>query len=340
MKESDEIYHHESGPFALLEEEQKDLFMANFKKVVTDQLDQKLFALKFNQEVEDNSQHILHEGLMSEDTEAWKEQMLLLVEKMLKEQQYEMDIVVTFVRGKYFRPVKQKAEYDEHENDTKNANTFIMCSINKTQDPKNELLFDYVEKEFKYNVIVDPVIDLKRPTSGFLFPCVTDGVSDVNHVLYSTGKAYELDEYFIEEVLNAEETMTAQEDKVVFEEIVKKVTGDQISTETLSNVYEEIHRTIEESEEDDIPTLNYRDVEDLLTVSGVEDVQTEEVETAFKTVIDDEKFELKANNVLPKYTSKSIKIKTKVADVAISPQDLKYVRQVVHDGKLNLMIEV
>ena len=37
---------------------------------------------------------------------------------------------------------------------------------------------------------------------------------------------------------------------------------------------------------------------------------------------------------------KSIKIKTKVADVAIRPQDLKYVRQVKMDGKLCLMIEV
>lgn len=340
MKESDEIYHYESRPFALLEEEQKDLFMANLKKVVTGQIDQKLFALKFNQEAEDSSQDILYEGLESDSTEEWQAQMLLLVEKMLKDRQYEMDVVVTFVRGIYLRPVEQKSEYDIHENDTKLSNGFILCSINKTQDPKNELLFDYVEKEFKYNIIVDPAINLTTPLSGFLFPAVTDGVSDVNYVLYSAGKAYDLDEYFIEEVLTAEETMTAAEDKVVFEEIVKKVTGEQISTETLSNVYDEIHRVIEESEDDEIPTLNYRDIENMLTVSGVEDVEVEDVQDAFKTVIDDERFELKADNVLPKYTSKSIKIKTKVADVAIRPQDLKYVRQVVHEGKLNLMIEV
>lgn len=341
MKESDEIYHHESRPFDLIEEEQKDLFLANFKKVVTGQLDQKLFDLKFAEDVEDSSQHILYDGLTSESKDDWQEQMLRLVEKMLKERQYEMDIVVTFVRGEYLRPVKQESEAsDVHENDTTYANRFILCSINKTQEPKNELLFDYVEKEFKYNVIVDPVINLKSPITGFLFPTVTDGVSNVNRVLYSTGKAYELDEYFIEEVLNAEETLTAAEDKVVFEEIVKKVTGDKIKTETLSNVYDEIHRVIEENADEEEPKLNYRDVESVLKVSGVDDVQTKEVETAFKSVIDDEKYELKASNVIPKYTSKSIKIKTKVADVAISPQDLKYVRQVVVDGKLHLMIEV
>ncbi len=341
MKESSDIYHQESMHFDLMEEEQKELFMANFKKVLSGQLDQKLFELKFNREVEDNSQLILHQGLLSTDTDEWKGQMLRLVEKMLQDKQYEMDIVVTFIKGEYMRPKKrQSQESEENERDTVYAHSFILCSINKTQDPKNELMFDYIEKEFKYNVIVDPIINLKAPTSGFLFPCFTDNASDVNHILYSAGKAYELDYHFIEEVLNAEDTMTAQEDKIVFEEIVKKVAGDQMDTATLSNVYEEINRVVEENEEEEPPTLDYRDVENVLKVSGIEDVEREKVESAFETVIDDKTYELKANNVLPNYNSKSIKIKTKVAEIKLSPQDLKYVRQVHVNGKLCLMIEV
>ena len=341
MKESSDIYHQESLPFDLLEEEQKELFLNNFKKVLSGQLDEKLFELKFEREVEDSSQLILHQGLLSKDTKEWKGYMLRLVEKMLKDKQYEMDIVVTFIRGEYRRPMRRRnAETEENERDTVYSHPFILCSINKTQDPKNELLFDYVEKEFKYNVVVDPVINLKSPTSGFLFPCFTDHASDVNHVLYAAGKAYELDYHFIEEVLNAEETLTAAEDKIVFEEIVKKVAGDQINTSTLSNVYEKIHQVVEENEEEEVPTLDYKDVENVLKVSGIENVQTEEVGSAFETVIDDKTYELKANNIIPKHTSKSIKIKTKVADISLRPQDLKYVRQVNVDGKLCLMIEV
>lgn len=261
---------------------------------------------------------------------------------MLKERYYEHDVVITFIKGEYLRPMNRKSkEYEEHEQDTTFQNQFILCSVNKTQEPKNELLFDYVEKEFKYDVKVDPIINLKTPITGFLFPCIIDGVSDVNHVLYSTGKANEMDEYFVEEVLNAEGTLTAVEDKIVFEEIVKKVAGNQMSTTTLSNVYEEIHRVIEENEdEEETPTLDYKDVENVLKISGVENIETEEVETAFQTVIDDKHYEFKANNVLPKYSSKSIKIKTKVADISVSPEDLKYVRQVIVDGKQCLLIEV
>jgi len=342
MKESSDIYHQQSLPFELLEEEQKELFMGNFKKVLSGQLDEKLFELKFQRDVENSSQLILHQGLLSSDTEEWKDQMLKLVEKMLKDKQYEMDIVVTFIRGEYMKPMKQASEEaEESERDTVYSHSFILCSMNKTQDPKKELLFDYVEKEFKYNIVVDPIINLKAPMSGFLFPSFTDHASDVNHVLYSAGKKYELDYHFIEEVLNAEEIMTAQEDKIVFEEIVKNVAGDQINTSTLSNVYEEIHRVMEENEEEEeVPKLDYKDVEKVLRTSGVEDVDTEKVETAFNTVIDDKTYEIKASSVLPKYNSKSIKIKTKAADLSVSPQDLNYVRQVELNGKLYLMIEV
>ncbi|WP_047979746.1 DUF4317 domain-containing protein [Ornithinibacillus contaminans] len=340
MKESSDIYHHQSFPFEMLEQEQKELFIDNFKKVLSGQLDEKLFELKFQRDVPESSQLILHQGLLSQDTEAWKSHMLLLVEKMLKDKQYEMDLVVTFIRGEYRKPMKKSDESEESSRDTVYSNPFILCSMNKTLDPKKELLFDYVEKEFKYNIVVDPIINLKAPISGFLFPCFGDGGADVNHVLYSAGKKYELDYHVIEEVLNAEETMTAEDDKIVFEEIVKKVTGDQLNTSTLSNVYDEIHRVIEENEEEEVPRLDYKDVENVLRVSGVKDVDTEKVETAFKTVIDDEKYEFKASSIVPKYSSKSIKIKTKVADIAVSPQDLRYVRQVHFDGKLCLMIEV
>ena len=341
MKETSEIYHHQSQPFEMLDEDQQELFLNNFKKLLTGQLDEKLFELKFQREVENNSQLILHQGLLSSETEDWKENMLLLVEKMLEDKQYEMDMVVTFIRAEYLKPMKHRSEETEESGrDTVYSHSFILCSMNKTQDPKKELLFDYVGKEFKYNVVVDPVINLNAPVAGFLFPCFTDNAADVNHVLYASGKAHEPDPAFIEEVLNAEETMTAKEDKTVFEEIVRDVTGDRLNPSKLANVYDEINRVMEENEEEEAPKLDYKDVERMLKVSELEDVNTEKVKTAFQRVVDDENYELKASSIVPKYKSKSIKINTKVANIAISPEDLRFVRQINFNGKRCIMIEV
>ncbi|MCT2536031.1 DUF4317 domain-containing protein [Aquibacillus koreensis] len=340
MKESSEIYHHQTLPFEMLDEDQKELFMGNFKKVLSGQLDEKLFELKFKSDVEDTSQLILHRGLLG-STEDLQEQMLMIVEKMLQDKQYEHDIVVTFIKGEYLKSMKRgNAEAEISDRDAMYSNPFILCSINKTQEPKKELQFDYVQKEFKYEVKVDPIINLNTPIAGFLFPVFTDNAADVNHVLYSSGKAHEPDPEFIEEVLNAEETMTAQDDKIVFEEIVKDITGDQLNTATLANVYEEINRVIEESDEEDPPKLDRREMERVLKMSGLEEVTSEKVEAAYQKVIDDDKYEMKASSVLPKYKSKSIKIKTKVANIAISPEDLRYVKQLQFNGKLCIMIEV
>ncbi|MDQ0159865.1 DUF4317 domain-containing protein [Alkalibacillus salilacus] len=341
MKETNEIYHHQSMPFEMLEAEQQELFYQNFKKVLTGQLDEKLFELKFKRDVENSSQLILHQGLLAQETDAWKADMLKLVEKMLSGDPYDVDIVVTFIKAEFRDPSKQVSEEaEESSHDKMYAHPFILCSVNKTQDPKKELLFDYVEKEFKYNFVVDPVINLQAPISGFLFPAITDNASDVNHVLYSTGKANALNEHFIDDVLNAEEAVTAEEDKAVFEEVLKRVAGEQINTRTLSNVYEEVNRVVEEHEEDETPTLDYKDIGQVFENSGVKEANPEKVQEAFKSIIDDESYELKASSVVPKSNSKSIKIKTKVADIALKPEDLKYVRQTIVGGKLNLMIEV
>src|SRR5690348_16122593 len=95
MKESSDIYHHESMPFGMLDEDQQELFLGNFKKVLAGQPDEKLFELKFKRDVEDSSQFILHRGLLTNDVEEWITDMLKLVAKMLEDKQYEHDVVIS-----------------------------------------------------------------------------------------------------------------------------------------------------------------------------------------------------------------------------------------------------
>lgn len=341
MKETNEVYHYERQPFALVDREKQELYMANFKKLLTGELDQKMFELKFQEEAEEPSQVLLHQGLVTGNAEEWQDLMLLLVEKMLVDTQYEQDTVITFVRGQYSRPTKSRNEDAmESEKNEMFANLFILCSVNSTEQQKKTLMFDYVEREFKYNVFVDPIIKLNTPEQGFFYPSVTDNYSDVNRILYCSGRAHEPNWHFIEQVLNAEKTVTALEERAIFEEIVKEVAGDQLDTATIAHVYEEIHRVIESNEEEEPPKLDYKDVERMLSASGVENVTTEKVERAFQNVVDDKNFEMKASSVIPKFTSKSIKIDTKVATITVSPQDLKYVRQVNYQGKRCILIEV
>src|ERR1700719_2693978 len=128
-KESGEIYHHVCQPLQMLEQEAQELFLANFKKVLTGHLDTKLFELKFKRDVEDSTQTILFEGLRTDTTEDWKENMLQIVEKMFAHTVYEFDTVVTFIRGEYRKPARKRdQESEEGGDDEVYSSPFILCS--------------------------------------------------------------------------------------------------------------------------------------------------------------------------------------------------------------------
>lgn len=349
QQESTEIFHEESRSFSLLDREQQELFLANFKKVLGGKMDVKLFEVKFQPQEEgqaDHTQRLLYEGLEAEDAAEWKTNMQRIALKMVEAKPYEKDMVVTFIRGTYFKTTKRQA--DETEIDLRDevyTTPFILCSMNETELPKSSLVFDFTEKEFKSNVLMDPVIKLASPVGGFLFPSFTDNAADIHHIVYASGKANKPDFGFIENVLNGHEIMTAEEDKAVFEEIVKAVIGEEVNSRTLAGLYDEINIMLEvekdaENEDAETPVLDTVEVTRVLKASGVKDVSEEKVERAFQQVVEDRNYEMKASHVVPSYASKSIKISTKVADIKISPQDLRYVKEVNYNGKRCILIEV
>ncbi|WP_442600059.1 DUF4317 domain-containing protein [Neobacillus sp. D3-1R] len=339
QKESGEIYHHFCQPFQMLEKETQELFLANFKKVLTGDVDSKLFELKFQHGVEDSTQTLLFQGTQG-GTLDWQESMLQIVEKMFAHAKYEFDTVVTFIRGEYRKPTRKRdMESEDGGDDEVYSSHFTLCSLNKTDQPKKALVFDYIEKEFKPNNASDPILNLAAPMSGFMFPAFNDNAADVNRILYYAGKVNQPDVSYIESVLNCEDIITAAEDKDIFEVILNKVVGDQVDTRVIANVYEEIDKIVQESaeaEESEPPKLDYKDVSRILEVSGVENVDEDKVEHAFKDVISDEKHEFKAKSLVPK----SIKVKTDVANLSINPKELKNVKYIMYNGKRCLLIEL
>ena len=118
-----------------------------------------------------------------------------------------------------------------------------------------------------------------------------------------------------------------------------------MNSRTLAGVYDEINQMLvvaEEGEDDEegAPILDTTEITRVLKASGVKDVSPEKVERAFQQVVQDKTYEMKASHIVPSYTSKSIKISTKVANISISPQDLRYVKEVNYNGKRCILIEV
>lgn len=333
-------YFYDRTSFSLLARDEQKMYMENFRKTLMGQIDQKLFPLRFKDRDDLESQGILYKCL-SATSDEWVEAMVQFVHGKIEEEPFQNDMVYTFARGEIV--AQEQGPMSEEELEDAYVHPFILCTLNETKNPESELLFDYVEREFMYHVEVNPIINLQAPNSGFLFPTFREGLPNVNELLYTTRKAYVLDYFFLEHVLQVEERATAEDEKLVFTEVLKQVASDQLDTKKLSTIYEGVHERIleyEELEEDEEATIDYRDVGELLVRSGIQGVENEEIKEAFQSVAADPLYEVRAENAVPKFTTKSVKIKTKVANFSLRPKDLPYVRKVKVNGKLCLIIEV
>lgn len=336
-KDNGEIITKELEPFEMMDIEKRELYLENFKKVLTGTIDSKIFELNFNisnseenvqtdlNHEEKNTQNILYECFSKEKSIV--ECADTVVEKISKNYTYDTDVVINFVQAEYYKGnTKRRKEAEEAVDDYVQAVDFILCSINKVDVPKKVLKFDYAEKKFKPNSVLDTVINLKSPLDGFMFPSFSNEGIDVNKIIYYSSKAKKINDTFVEEVLGCNIKLTAEEEKESFTTILNEVIGDSIKSDTMQEIYEKINEKLESKEdEDEDPTVDMKDIERILEDSGVENSNT--VKTAFEGTCGGD-YEFKVKNIIPDFGSKSIKIENENTNINITPRDLSGIRQV------------
>lgn len=373
-KDNGEIITKELNYFEMMDMEKRELYLDNFKKVLTGTIDMKIFELDFkmhdpseskievvegtvvdinqleslndisNQENENESdfistQTILYNALSS--GQSIVEYADMIVEKMAKNYTYETDVVINFVKAEYFKGnKKRREEADESIDDYVQAIEFIVCSVNKVDVPKKALKFDYAEMTFKPNSALDTVINLNSPLDGFMFPSFNSDYVDVNKIVYYSSKAKQMNTVFVEDILDCSIKPTGIEEKESFNAILNTVVGDKIKPETMQEIYERINEKLEyqDEEEDDEPVVDMKEIKSVLEESGIE--ETENLQSAFEQICGGD-YEFKIKNIVPDFNSRSIKIENETTNITITPKELSSIRQVRDkNGKKCLLIEL
>jgi len=337
-KDGQTVIHNELQYFESFDTEKKELYLNNFKKVLSGSIDTKLFELDFkDMESEDNTQRLLYTGLNASDKESLREQLDKIMEKLSANYKYDNDAMITFIRAEYFKGNKKRnAEADEAIDDSVQAFEFILCSVNKIEAPKKSLKFDYESREFVPNSTVEALINLNSPLEGFMFPAFENGFSNVNKLVYYSSKSKEINSLFIEEVLNCSTKLTAEDEKECFHAILNNVVGDKIKPEVMQEIYTKINDKANEEEENQ--SISVKDVKVILESSGISGV--EELDKAFEEVCGTN-YDFNVNNIVPNFNNKSIKISNETADITITPKDLNMIKQVKDkDGRKCLLIEL
>lgn len=333
-KDNGEILTKSLRRFNALDTECRELYLNNFKKVLTGTIDTKLFEVDFKNK---NFQTVLSEGLNSK--RSLSDIGDKLVAQVSQNFNYDTDIVFNFITASYYKSNK-KEKSNEGEEDYIQAMEFILCSINKVSIPKKELTLAYPEMEFKTNSVLDITIDLGAPLDGFIYPGFGSDYTDVDKIIYYSHKANHINNVFVEDVLSCTRNFTASEEKQIFNSILRESLENKIKPKNMENIYEEIYDKVRDSEEDDDSEIKI-DMEDVINIlhnNGLKDEKL--VKDAFQEICGEE-CELKAHNLLADFQNKSIKIENSNITLLVNPNNLGCIRvSRDKDGQKCLMVKL
>lgn len=262
--------------FENLEEDVKEMYLKNFKKLFPQAIDTKLFSLDFRgDETKITLSNALRKNL-SENAE-------ILLDKLCEEYRYETDVIVTFLKGKYYSS-QQSEEDEEDEEENLDCFNYVLMSVNKVETPPKSLSFDTSEKEFKASSSLDFIINL-NPLEGVMYPSLEGS----NKVMYYIGKPKELNKERVENILDVNFKSTATDEKAAFIKILTESIDDNVKIETLDSIYKQM----EECKQDEQIDLNKKDLKYILKNSGINvgDYDDRVVD------IDEEKFNI--DNIMP-----------------------------------------
>lgn len=127
-QESKDILCSEVLYFAMMDEEKKELFLKNFKKVLSGKIDSKTFELEFkdNKLGQNSTQRNMLDTLKTED---FREATFKIVNKILAEtcEIYDKDFMISFVRGEVYKSIKK--DNDEIDDEKAYSLGFLLAAF-------------------------------------------------------------------------------------------------------------------------------------------------------------------------------------------------------------------
>lgn len=182
------------------------------------------------------------------------------------------------------------------------------------------------------------------PTNAFLFPAFNDRCADVHSVLYYAKNTKNMSAHLIENVLGTPLPVTADNQKILFDNLLTEVMGDEITFNNIKFVNEAIVQKIEEEKENNGGSeinLSKTDIENIINQSDLSEEKKKNFHNAYKAVVG----ELEENNTLNGFYAESVTdpqkltIETAKSVIRVKGNYSDSVQTKIIDGKKYLLIE-
>lgn len=319
--------------FLSLPEEEAFKYFEIFKQTLTGPLGKKLINMEFplHQEEAGGTQEFLYRLRNSKlEDEALIDEFY---NKIIDNFEYGENYYIILIHAVYDVPGKASDGSDMFDA-SDNVYEYILCSICPVKLSKAGLSYDVDQNSIvgrNRDWVVDP------PVKGFLFPAFNDRTADIHQALYFTKKPEELQPKLIEELLGSDIPLSAENQKVTFNEILSETLGEECNFEMVRCIHDNLQEMIEENKEEPEPLeLDKFDMRRLLEQSGASEEKLEKVETVF-TQTAGEKRRLMAANVAE---TKKFSIETPDVVIKVSPDRADLVETRIIDDRKCLVIAI
>lgn len=221
---------------------------------------------------------------------------------------------------------------------------YIICSICPVRLTKAALGYLADEKRIGERARDWVVAD---PDKAFMFPLFSDRAADIHGILYYSKKSDDLMESFTDGVFGLKEPVSADEQAEVFNSVIEKTLGDDVSFETVKDIHENVSVMLRDYDDPEEPlTLGRDEVKKLFEKSGVGDENMRDFgnkyETAVKETLEDEEADAEDTRIRAANITgvKKFDIRTPDVVIKVNPERTDLISTRVIDGRQCIVIAV
>ena len=310
---SREILAEFRQPVALMTEEDKEKYLAIFKKVLSGAADKNRLDLAFRTaQVADSDEHRLLMKLRESelnDEQARAELLQIIIGAVTFEENY----LILLAHENYDVPFKAKdgAMLD----DSDHVYSYFICAICPVKAGKETLSYEAEDKTFH---IRTPGYAASMPEIGFLFPAFDSRQTNLYNCLYYTRSAGDNHPELIEALFHITPPLPADEQKGSFDGLLSQTLGDECSMEVVQAVQTDLRERIEvhkETKSDEPLVVSGQEVRAVLESAGVSEEKLAAFRVKFEEAFGDDAA-LSPRNLVD---SKKMQLKTPDVIINVAP---------------------
>ncbi len=330
------VLYKENKNYALIPEDEGTVLFSTLKKALGGSLGKHLVEYTFPERAyEDGGMHgSLVLALRARLRDTWDEYQHAvdpLLHKIVDE--YNCSGAYAIIIGYCTYSITScRDENDEDLGDADYEYNFIVTALCPACTGDDGLIFDRDNASIIKKSNTDLLIS-KTPTDGFLYPVFSDRQPDPNSVLVYTKTPKKPNISMVEDVLDCDFVMTAQNEKAAFGKILSEVLGDDLSYTVITQVNDELRGIAAEfRNETEMPLLTSSILNGILYNVGFKDIDTFPV---FKDNTGGSD-SLRVENLI----ENKVVLKTPEVTVSVAGAAADKVRTSVQDGRKCLVIDL